>query len=41
MRARARSMAFDFSGTFHSYCTSGWFAVFGSAIRIEWPVALR
>ena len=29
MRARARSMALDFSGTFHSYSTSGWFAVFG------------
>ncbi len=40
MRARSRSIAFDFSGTFHSSSISGMFGERGSTIWIEWPVAL-
>ena len=39
MRARSRSIAFDFSGIFHSSSISGELAVFGSTIWIDSPVA--
>ena len=40
MRARSRSIAFDFSGIFHSSSISGFEAVRGSTIWMLSPVAL-
>ena len=40
MRARSRSIALDFSGTFHSISVSGMFGDRGSTIWMLLPVAL-